>query len=126
MKWKDSLRVWRRDRNLIKPSGAFVSMVQDELEEYTEASLHNDVHGMVDAIADVVVLATNEMELMGYDLDMVMKQVLKEISCRKQLPSQLDEWHVSGPSGKWLKDPNQSPDTLYKADFSTCKYRTIG
>lgn len=121
MKWKDSLRVWRRDRNIIKPQGTYISMITEELNEYTDAQNSSDIEGMIDAIADIIVLSTNEMELMGYDLDLVMKQVLKEISSRTQSPSQAAEWLTSGPSGKWLKDPSQDPSTLYTADFSTCK-----
>lgn len=121
MKWKDSLRTWRRDRNITQPQGTYVSMITEELEEYIDAQNDSDIEGMIDAIADIIVLSTNEMELMGYDLDMVMKQVLKEISSRVQDPTQLQQWLTDGPSGKWQKDRNQDPSTLYTADFSTCR-----
>ena len=76
---------------------------------------------MIDALADIMVFTANEIALMGYNLDLVMKQVIKEISSRQQDPLQVISWRMEGPSGKWQKDKSQDPSTLYKADFSVCK-----
>lgn len=121
MKWTDSLTQWRKSRNITAPQGAYVASIQEELDEYTEALNASDEHEMVDALADIMVFTANEMALMGYNLDLVMKQVVKEISSRQQSPSQAAEWSQSGPSGKWQKDVNQDPSILYKANFSSCK-----
>lgn len=97
-------------------------MIQEELQEYTEATT---VEERIDAIGDIIVLSVNEMELEGYNVDLVMKQILKEISSRRQDPDQWKQWFSDGPSGKWLKDKNQDPSTLYTADFSTCKMKQL-
>lgn len=121
MKWKDSLTVWRKDRNITATQGTFVPMIQEELQEYTDASLDSDEHGMVDALADIMVFTANELALMGYDLDLVMKQVVKHISSREQDPLQAISWRMEGPDGKWKKNPNQDPSTIYEPNYSVCK-----
>ena len=118
MKWKDSLSQWRKDRNITAPQGTFVPMIKEELQEYLDASSEHD---QVDALADIMVFTANELALMGYDLDLVMKQVVKHISSRQQDPIQFAEWHVNGPNGKWKKDPSQDPSTLYEPDYTCCK-----
>ena len=75
----------------------------------------------LDAILDISVFSTNEAELMGYDMDKAMNEVVKEISSRVQDPIQKEEWSKSGAVGKWQKDLNQNEDTLYKADFYKAK-----
>ena len=96
MKWKDGLRLWRKLRNIKEPQGAFVESIEEELTEYRLAckGLYMDKdgaiqefatpdeaqHAKIDAIADILVFAANECELEGYDLDLVMKQVVKHIS----------------------------------------------
>ena len=123
MKWTDSLKVWRRERNIVQPQGVYVATIDEELAEYEEAFNGSDEHGMIDALADVMVITANEIALMGYDLDLVMKQVVKHISSRVQDPVQYEEWLRNGPSGKWKKDPNQNPSTLIEPDYTTCKLK---
>ena len=124
MKWKDSLTVWRKDRNILFPQGTFVPMIQEELSEYLEASKDSDEHAMVDALADIMVFTANELALMGYDLDLVMKQVVKHINSRQQDPLQAISWRMEGPDGKWKKDPNQDPSTIYEPDYSLCRLQS--
>jgi hypothetical protein len=57
----------------------------------------------------------------GYNPDLCMREVIKEVSSRKQDPAQAANWKHYGVSGKWEKDRKQDPSTLYKADFSKCK-----
>jgi len=121
MKWKDSLNVWRRDRNIIKPQGAYKPMIEEELQEYYVAHINSEEHGMVDALADIMVFTANEIALMGYDLDMVMKQVVKHISSRQQDPLQRISWSMEGPDGKWKKDSLQDPSTIYEPDYTLCR-----
>lgn len=118
MKWKDGLRVWRKVRNIGAPQGKFVEMIEEELQEYKDATT---VEERIDAIADIIVFATNECEVEGYDVDLVMKQVVKHISARVQDPEQVVDWLNNGPSGKWRKNPNQDPSTLYEPNYSLCK-----
>ena len=118
MKWKDGLRLWRKLRNIKEPQGKFVEMIEEELQEYKDATT---VEERIDAIADIMVFATNECELEGYDLDLVMKQVVKHISARTQDPQQVTDWLNNGPSGKWMKNPNQDPATLYEPNYALCR-----
>jgi NTP pyrophosphatase (non-canonical NTP hydrolase) len=121
MKWTDSLKIWRRDRNIVQPQGVYVASISEELEEYTDAVNASDEHEMIDALADIMVLTANEIALIGYDIDLVMKQVVKHISARQQDPVQKEEWLKSGPAGKWLKDKEQDPSTLVEPDYTVCR-----
>jgi len=143
MKWQASLKKWREDRNIGKQSHeVFTSMIAEELQEYQVAVTNDDWHEQVDAICDQIVLTTNHLAhypdredlkksldtLLTLDLpnlgivpDLAMKQCLKEISSRVQDPVQAEDWKVNGPSGKWQKDRNQDPSTLYKADYKLAK-----
>ena len=55
---------------------------------------------------------------LGYCFRKAMKECLAEINSREQDPQQAKEWVEKGASGKWQKFIQQSPDTLYKADYS--------
>jgi len=148
MKWQASLAKWRDDRHIgIQSEATFESMMAEELQEYRVAVANDDWHEQVDAICDQVVLTTNHLayhpdredlkealaDLLTLDLpnlgvvpDLAMKQCLKEISSRVQDPIQAAEWSNSGATGKWQKDLNQDPSTLYKADYKLAKCRVIG
>jgi hypothetical protein len=121
MKWTDSLKVWRRTRNITTPQGVYAESITEELNEYTAAVNTSDEHETIDALADIMVLTANEIALMGYDIDLVMKQVVKHISARKQDPVQAVSWSMEGPSGKWLKDKNQDPSTLIEPNYTVCR-----
>lgn len=122
MKWKDGLRLWRKLRNIKEPQGKFVEMIEEELQEYKYAT---SVEERVDAIADIIVFAANECELEGFDLDLVMKQVVKHISARNQDPEQATDWLNNGPSSKWRKNPNQDITTLYEPQYLLCKLGAV-
>lgn len=55
---------------------------------------------------------------LGYCFRKAMKECLAEINSREQDPQQAKDWAENGASGKWEKFTQQSPDTLYKADYS--------
>ena len=125
MKWKDSLKHWRNSRGLTKPqivinketgNPAIVDMLLEEVEELRLAILAGDEHEIVDASNDLIVLSSNNLAQYNYDVDLTMKETLKEISSR--------EGSINSTTGKWTKDPNQDPSTLYKADYSTCKLKS--
>lgn len=107
------------------PSGVIAEMLQEELDELILAIKNSDEHGIVDALADMNVLINNEIALMRYDIDLVMKQVVKHISSRVQDPTQKDHWFRSKPDGKWLKWKDQDPDTLIEPDYTTCKVKKL-
>lgn len=116
MNWIESLKVWRDNRDIVTPSGQYVKMIEEELDEYKTASCKED---KIDAIADIIVLSVNEMSLEGYSVNNVMNEVAKEISSRLQCPEQAQR-NWKGVE-KWKKDKDQDKNTLYKADIRSCK-----
>ncbi len=118
MKWKQSLQQWRDNRHITKPLEDFEGAIESEVDEYTLATRDGDEHEQVDACGDIIVFAANQLALLGYDIDLVMKEVIKEISSRQQDPDQAAR---NWTEEKWEKDKNQNPDSLYKANFKRCK-----
>jgi len=113
------LTAWRAERHIKKPLGSqhFEAAIESEVDEYTLACTNNDLHEKVDAINDILILCKNELALMGYEETLCQKQTIKEISSRRQDPAQAaSDW----TNEKWEKDPAQDPDSLYKADYTTC------
>jgi len=124
MKWKASLAQWREERGLTTPQitiatngkPAIINMLQEELNELTSALVINDENEIIDALADLIVLSANHIGQMGYDLDLVMKETLKEISSRVG--------SINTVTGKWEKDKSPSAQAnWYTADYSTCKVK---
>jgi len=101
-----------------------VDKLKEELQEFKDAKLNNDSKEMVDALNDIIVIAIGEIRKAGYNPECTLNEVVKEISSRKQDPAQKHRWErlfKKQPGEKWLKDKNQDPESLYKADFSRCK-----
>lgn len=119
MKWKDGLKQWRLDRNIKSTNGVFEEMIESQVDEYTEAvRIDPSEHKAVDSIANLMILCANELALMGYDHDLVLKQAVKHISSRKQDPDQAErDW--SGE--KWMKDESQLDSELYEPNYTICK-----
>jgi hypothetical protein len=118
MKWVDGLRQWRKNRNSVALQNSFIPAIQEELQEYSDAKTEHD---KIDALADILVFTANEIELEGYNVDLVMKQVVKHISSRMQDHVQASEWLKNGPSGKWQKWKSQPSDSLYEPDYTICR-----
>lgn len=138
----ENLRKWRKDRNITEPNiKAYIENILEELLEivyedkqdikFCQQSIMqtyfndylNDINenDLIDAIQDIRVFSENETELMGYDADKTLNEVIKEVSSRKQDPDQFIEWQQNKPFGKWKKWSKQPKETLYKANFSICK-----
>ena len=100
-----------------------LAKLEEELQEFRDAFEANDVDGMVDAMADLIVIAAGETVKLGYNPELCLKQTVKEISSREQDPNQAASWanDQKMPGEKWLKNRQQDPSTLYTADYSTCK-----
>ena len=106
-----SIIAFNKERNLTEFVGeAELRMLEEELQELKDAIAANDTDGIIDALNDLRILSTGGSWKMGQDPDLSLKQACKEIMSRK---GTLDE-----STGKWMKDPNQDPSTLYKADYS--------
>ena len=97
--------------------------LNEELVEFEEGFVKADTHEMIDALADLIVIAAGEMVKLGFNPELCLKQTVKEISSREQDPVQAIAWAAGKKElgEKWLKDPKQDPSTLYTADYSTCR-----
>ena len=97
--------------------------LNEELEEFEDGFVKADTHEMIDALADLIVIAAGEMVKLGFNPELCLKQTVKEISSREQCPDQAASWATGDrmPGEKWLKNPEQDPTTLYSADYSTCR-----
>jgi hypothetical protein len=104
-----------------------VEKLEEELQEFKDAYAEDDIDGMIDALNDLKVIASGEEVKLGYNPELCLKQTVKEISSREQCPEQTKAWNagLKEPGEKWLKNPNQDPETLYTANFSTCKLTPI-
>lgn len=137
----ENLKDWRRDRNITKADYlVFVGNVLEELLEplYSKETIRDIkdefmttwINGddsmpctldILDSIKDIKVFCINETELMGYDDIKTDNEVFKHINCRKQDPTQKEEWLKNGASLKWQKDENQSQDEIYQPNYESCK-----
>jgi len=106
------------------PTQAY-NKLHEELEEFKEADLNNDNTEMLDALADIIVIAVGEVRKMGYNPKCTLNEVVKEISSRQQDPIQKDRWlnALKQPGEKWLKDKSQDKSKLYKADFNKARIK---
>ena len=97
--------------------------LNEELEEFEDGFEKADTHEMIDALADLIVIAAGEMVKLGFNPELCLKQTVKEITCREQDPEQAIAWAAGKKElgEKWLKDPKQDPSTIYTADYSTCR-----
>lgn len=102
-----------------------VAKLKEELQELQDAIEINDITEIVDALSDIIVIATGELTKLKYNPELVLKQTVKEISSRQQDPEQAKAWAADNrqPGEKWNKDKSQDPSTLYTADYSTCKFK---
>lgn len=171
MTWQQQLAQWRVDRN-ISLTNQYIPMIEEELQEYLEATTPEQ---QVDAVCDILVFTENQLvlenidpslsiiettglpdyfvdvitykivqyhgtdmtneqlyhfikstcyqqlQLLNYNVDLAMEETIKEISSRRQDPEQAHQWSINGPSGKWQKDKQQDPATLYTADYTKCR-----
>ena len=139
----ENLKVWRKDRNIIKSDYlTFIgNMLEELLEPVYENPVINDIKNkiiedhftftfddlnwnkeeIIDAIQDIQVFCVNETELMGYDNIKCNNEVFKHINCRKQDPTQYLEWKEKGAYGKWKKWSKQPKDEIYQPNYESCK-----
>jgi hypothetical protein len=90
----------------------YVLNIVEELTEYSEAMLNDDINEVVDAICDVEVFSATELVKMGFDIEKSYNEVLKIIESRT------GRWDDN--LGKFVKD--YKPETWYNADYvKNCK-----
>ncbi len=79
-------------------------LAEQKAEEILNGEENQNKEEIVDAFADIIVFATGAIAKLGYDPEIVMDEVLKEIESRTG--KMID--------GKFVKDPNPK---MYKANF---------
>jgi hypothetical protein len=102
------------DRNLIDylPFAEY-NMLMEELQEFMWGGANNNELEMVDALCDIIVVATGALHKLGYDPTKALSETVKEINSR--------EGDFNKSTGKWQKNSNQDPNTIYKANYAICK-----
>jgi hypothetical protein len=108
----DKIVNWNISRNL---SGfnidTEVFMLEQELQELREATTIDE---QIDALCDLIVLATGGIHKLNYKPNQAMEETIKEISSR--------QGSIDPATGKWEKDRSQDPSTLYTANYNNAKY----
>lgn len=84
-------------------------LLEEELTEFATACETKNEYEMVDALCDLIVVATGGLFKLGYDPTKVLSETTKEIRSRRGT--------VNSKTGKWEKDRAQDPATLYKAKY---------
>ena len=106
----DQIIHFNEERNLTSFNAlSEYDMLEEELLELKIAIQTGDIYGIKDALNDLRVIATGALWKMGQDPEASLKETCKEILSREG---------SIGPDGKWLKNPDQDPSTLYKANYS--------
>jgi predicted HAD superfamily Cof-like phosphohydrolase len=110
----DGIIKFNIDRNLVKPNPEVsYRLLEEELQEFFMGTATQDKTKMADALCDLVVVAVGALYQLGYDPETALKETVKEVLSR--------QGSINPETGKWEKDRNQNPDTLYKADYTTAE-----
>ena len=105
------LKIWREERGLQDTVGNIEGNLAEELTELLRATTTED---KVDALCDMIVFSVNAIEAMGYDAEIAMSEVCKEIHSRKGA--------FNPELNKWQK--HKTPEAMalwYSADFGKAK-----
>jgi NTP pyrophosphatase (non-canonical NTP hydrolase) len=102
------------DRNLVTyDRETELSMLMEEFQELVDATSVENEYETIDALCDIIVVATGSIYKLGYDPDEALEETVKEITSRQGA--------INPDTGKWDKDKNQDPNTLYKANYNLAK-----
>ena len=122
LNWLGLLRVEYKYSKINAPIGdVVVYSLMQYLEENIDSIRIEHFTGTAFMIKDTVDVCFYLAELQGYDMEKVILEKIKVISSREQDPQQKKDWLKNGAKGKWLKNENQDPDSIYVGDFDTCK-----
>ena len=107
----DGLKEWREERGLQNKVGNIAGNIAEELTELLRA---NSVEDEVDALCDIIVFSINAIEAKGYNAEICMQEVIKEISSRNgDFNPELNKW-----------EKFRTPEAMalwYSADFNKAK-----
>ena len=102
------------DRNLITFNADIAyRLLEEELQEFHYATSVEDTTETIDALCDLVVVALGAVHQLGYNPELALKETVKEVLSRIG--------SINPTTGKWEKDKDQDPNTLYKADYTTAE-----
>ncbi len=87
-----------------------LSMLMEEIKEFKVANAYGDKNEMVDALCDIIVVATGGLLKLDYDPTRAMNETLKEIEDRTGT--------INPVTGKWQKKLRGNE---YKANYGRCK-----
>ena len=108
---------WNKSRNNLEYNhDSEYDMLHEELEKEFKIATTDDMS--IDALCDLIVVATGAIWKMGYDPDKCMDECIKHISSRRQDPTQKAVWGQWGAAGKWLKDKSQTD--VYMPNYKEC------
>lgn len=85
-------------------------MLMEEIKEFKLANSCNDKDEMIDALCDIIVVATGSMLKLGYNPTLAMDETLKEIEDRTG--------SINIETGKWMK---KTRGNEYKAKYWRCE-----
>ncbi len=85
------------------------NMLREELLEFSDAGNEGDVPNMVDALNDLIVVATGEILKLGFSPRRTLDETLKEIEDRTGA--------INPVTGKWQKKLRGNE---YKANYGAC------
>ena len=107
---------WNTSRNLttFNPSTAMI-LLHREYEELLTHLLNGEP--TVDDWCDLIVVAAGAIYQQGYNPELSLQETVKEISSRRG--------SIDPSTGKWEKQKDQPLETLYRADYSKCKYNNV-
>ena len=111
---------WNKERNLIPNEPKEISelwnelnMLEEEIQELSDAMTANDMNEYIDALCDIIVVATGAIRKAGYNPNVAMKETLKEIESRT---GEIDS------NGKFQKcKTEECKKKWYKADYEKAK-----
>jgi|GEM_PF-6670606 len=69
----------------------------------------------------IIKFCENTVNELGYNFKKMMMEKIKVISSRMQDPDQAKDWELNGASGKWKKWELQDKNTIYDANFESCR-----
>lgn len=107
----EDLKEWREERGLQYTVGNIQGNLCEELTELLRATTDED---KIDAMCDMIVFSVNAIEAMGYNAEICMEEVCKEIHSRKGA--------FNPELNKWQK--HKTPEAMalwYSADFTKAK-----
>ena len=112
----DRVVVWnaRRNLNTFKPSTSMI-LLHREYEELLRHLLEGQP--TIDDWCDLIVVAAGAIYQQGYNPELAMLETVKEINSRQGA--------IDPTTGKWEKQKDQPSETLYKADYSKCRYNNV-